>query len=68
MDVVDRAQQDMDFYASHRVEEHRPEHRATGGCLYCGEPVPPGERWCDKECRDEWEKEEKVRERQRRQR
>lgn len=29
---------------------------ATGCCLYCGEAVPEGHRWCDAECRDEWQK------------
>lgn len=24
----------------------------TGECLYCGEPVPDGRRWCCPECRD----------------
>ncbi len=28
----------------------------TGFCLHCGEPVLPLRRWCDAECRDEWER------------
>lgn len=32
----------------------------TGVCLAqdCGEPLEPGRRWCNAECRDEWEKEQ----------
>lgn len=26
----------------------------TGNCLHCGEPVE--NRWCDADCRDDWEK------------
>lgn len=35
-----------------------PEVRETGYCLsaLCGDEVPPGRRWCDAECRDDWER------------
>lgn len=29
---------------------------ATGKCLHCGDPVGEGLRWCDKHCRNDWEK------------
>jgi hypothetical protein len=29
--------------------------QATGFCLNCGEPLPAG-RWCDAECRDDWQR------------
>jgi hypothetical protein len=28
---------------------------ATGHCLNCGEPLPAGRRWCDTDCRDDWQ-------------
>jgi hypothetical protein len=28
---------------------------ATGACLWCGEPLPDGRRWCWPECRNAWE-------------
>lgn len=28
----------------------------TGYCLWCGESVTQGMRWCDAECRDDWER------------
>lgn len=30
----------------------------TGRCLHCDTPVPLGRRWCDAECRDEWQREQ----------
>ena len=29
---------------------------ATGRCLNCGEPLPDGQRWCDADCRDDWQR------------
>lgn len=34
---------------------------ATGWCLDCGEEVPSPRRWCDADCRDQWEKRETAR-------
>lgn len=28
----------------------------TGFCYNCVEPLPDGHRWCDADCRDDWEK------------
>lgn len=29
---------------------------ATGCCLNCGQPVESPRRWCDADCRDQWER------------
>ena len=29
---------------------------ATGFCLHCGEDLSEGKRWCDTDCRDQWQK------------
>jgi hypothetical protein len=29
---------------------------ACGYCHNCSEPVRGGERWCDDDCRDDWER------------
>lgn len=56
MDVADRAQADIELLARARLSKERPaDAQETGNCLYCGEPTRPGERWCSKECRDDWE-------------
>lgn len=31
---------------------------ATGQCLWCDADVPHDHRWCDGECRDEWQAEQ----------
>lgn len=33
--------------------------KGTGECLYCCDPLPFAQRWCDAECRDDWEKEQR---------
>lgn len=32
---------------------------ATGTCLFCETPLPRHTRWCDPECRDAWQAEDK---------
>lgn len=59
MDDADRAQKDMDFLAEHREKPETKEANETGYCLFCGEPVPKGRRWCDRGCCSAWEKEQK---------
>lgn len=39
-----------------KAAEARKIH-ATGRCLYCDEPLPDGHRWCNAECRDDWQRE-----------
>lgn len=52
MDVADRTQQDLDFLEKVRPREHKLEAEETGYCLFCGEEVPKGHRWCDISCRN----------------
>ena len=57
MDVIDqgceRAERDLGL----ALQVRKPEGpSATGICLFCGEPVGGGVRWCDAECRDDWER------------
>lgn len=37
------------------AHDFAPEAKACGMCLNCAEPVPDGRRWCDAECREDWE-------------
>jgi len=34
------------------------ECQETGFCAFCSEPVDLGDRWCDENCRDDWQREE----------
>lgn len=33
---------------------------ATGVCLHCETPLSDGRRWCDAECREDWEKRQRA--------
>lgn len=64
MDTLDKTQQDMEAiealswkYKAHDVKDAEE----TGYCLYCGEPVNEGRRWCCPECRSDWEHEQQRR-------
>lgn len=58
MDHVDDAQNEIEHAVraalARRVE--LPAAIATGRCLTCDEPLGDRRRWCDAECRDEWER------------
>lgn len=58
MDIADRAQQDIDFMESVKRGPITKEAEETGFCLFCGEPVPKGRRWCDRTCCSGWEREQ----------
>jgi hypothetical protein len=60
MDPADQADQEIEMQRKVQLQHmHKdtPEAIAIGECLWCGEPLAPGMRWCGKECRDDWEKE-----------
>lgn len=47
-----REQQDLELALQKRKPEGPP---ATGFCLYCHELLCADLRWCDAECRDAWQ-------------
>lgn len=54
----DRAERDLEL----ALKSKRPAGPdATGRCLWCNAPVPRGVRWCDADCRDDWEHEKLLR-------
>ncbi|MEW6772300.1 MAG: hypothetical protein AB1330_13130 [Bacillota bacterium] len=40
---------------AHREPEGPP---PAGECLSCGAPLKDGRRWCDADCRDDWQREQ----------
>lgn len=59
MDDADRASDLNEFILAANLREqsaHEQPAQATGFCLYCDAPLNPGQRWCDADCRDDWEK------------
>jgi hypothetical protein len=38
------------------IQNRPPAATANGYCLECQDPVKEGVRWCDADCRDDWQK------------
>jgi hypothetical protein len=58
MDEIDRAQERTDQFIANALHQRAlapvlPE--PTGYCFNCQEPVHVGERYCDCDCRDDWQ-------------
>lgn len=56
-DDVDRTQERLELEEKIRKQYQavQPQIKATGRCLYCGEKLPEGKRWCDADCREDFE-------------
>lgn len=55
-DDADRAQILEERERARGITDRKPEGpAATGECLWCGDPVEQGRRWCGVECRDMWQ-------------
>ena len=66
-DDIDRAQErdlqyqaDMEIDRKYRAAQEARANAATGECLYCGDPLGGGRRFCDAECRDAWQHEQDL--------
>ena len=63
MDDADRASDREDIARAAAVEavrariERRP---SLGYCYYCGEALRAGKRFCDADCRDDYDRQEKF--------
>ena len=58
-DIIDQANDTADTFlrsALSRRESEAPP--ANGRCLFCFSQLEPGHRWCDNDCREDWEKEQ----------
>jgi len=61
-DDIDKAQDHIEREEHMRRKYSNPnrlEAEATGECLNCFEPLSLGMRWCDKYCKEDWEKRRK---------
>lgn len=56
-DEADIAEKEQAQLLELQLTVRKPEGpKATGACLNCGaSPLAIGHRWCNAECRDEWE-------------
>ncbi len=58
MDVADITQERLDAQAAISLAAVRaagPVLPDIGQCHNCGQPTPPAHRWCDADCRDDWQ-------------
>jgi len=56
-DDIDRGCELEEMYRDAALAVRKPTgHRATGECLYCGDPVEQGRRWCGPDCWDGWQR------------
>lgn len=57
MDDADRADRETERNLASALRLRRPAGpQATGACNFCGEFLPEALRWCDIDCREDWEK------------
>lgn len=65
MDDADRAEERIEQAMEDALAEVRRSQahgiKATGLCLFCGEPLPPVMRFCDVDCRDAYDYEKRIR-------
>ena len=53
VDEADIAARNEETLLKYRIAERKPAGPvATGFCLWCGETLEGGRRWCDADCRD----------------
>jgi len=66
MDICDQAAEREELDRSLALRQHAghlPDLPATGSCHYCTASVPPGARFCDRDCLQDWEREQDARRR-----
>lgn len=66
-DIIDNANDLValtDSLAVRAIRENlKPEAEATGFCLWCEAEVKEPKRWCDADCRNDWEKDKRRKQR-----
>lgn len=55
-DIIDQGNEAAELFTRAALTLRRPEGpKPTGRCYNCDAPVPDKHRWCDAECREDWE-------------
>ena len=63
VDIADQAslvEQSLLEAALHNSRQNTETIKPTGYCLYCGDSVEGDLRWCSVECRDDYERDQKL--------
>jgi hypothetical protein len=61
MDDADITQERQEKEEELMRRRPRPLIEATGVCLNCEAPLAEGRRWCNADCRDDWERQQRRR-------
>lgn len=67
MDIIDQAQQREELERDLAMRQHACHESslpAAGACHYCSATVPSGHRFCDRDCLEDWQKEQDSRRRE----
>ena len=55
-DELDRAEEEIEMELAEALRIRKPYGPApTGWCLWCGDAIEVGRRWCDHSCESSWE-------------
>lgn len=67
-DIIDHASDREQIDRDRAIDAARsmpPAAKANGHCLWCNTGLSLGKRWCDSECREDWELNQESRRRHR---
>lgn len=62
-DIIDDANATADLFlalALRKTQQCAPVAKGIGMCLHCATVLADDRRWCDAQCRDDWEKEQRT--------
>jgi hypothetical protein len=60
-DIIDQANEAAEVFNRSALSQRAPDGpAATGHCLNCDARLAPKQRWCDSNCRDDWQKLERA--------
>lgn len=59
-DYATRHEEFMRDIAMKRAGNHAPDLPAVGACHWCSASVPDGARFCDRDCRDDFDRIERM--------
>lgn len=60
-DILDSADLITELFLRSALSRKQPEGpRANGHCHFCQENIEWPNRWCDKDCLEDWEKEQRA--------
>lgn len=55
--MAQRTEAQLEKVSRYKSQRHTANAKPTGFCLFCGDPVAENRRWCNADCRDDWQTE-----------